>query len=120
MVRMDARTRAEATAAVSYVPGRRRHGDGHLADLASRLFALGAAALAQQHAILLTDGENQHETPAQLDAAIAGAPGDFQCDCRGVGVDWQVAEVRTIATALLGTVDLIADPSTDGRRLRGA
>jgi hypothetical protein len=34
----------------------------------------------------------------------------FQCDCRGVGEDWQVAEVRRIATTLLGSVDLIASP----------
>uniref|UniRef100_UPI003D3605B6 hypothetical protein n=1 Tax=Klebsiella pneumoniae TaxID=573 RepID=UPI003D3605B6 len=36
--------------------------------------------------------------------------GRFQCDCRGVGVDWQVAEVRRIAQALLGTVDIIPQP----------
>ena len=46
------------------------------------------------------------------------ARGQFQCDCRGVGADWQVAEVRRIATALLGSVDLIAAPGEDGRRLR--
>ena len=50
---------------------------------------------------------NQHETPEALSAAIAGARGRFQCDCRGVGADWEVAEVRRIATELLGTVDLI-------------
>jgi von Willebrand factor type A C-terminal domain len=65
----------------------------------------------QRHAILLTDGYNQHETPEQLTAAIEGARGRFQCDCRGVGSAWQVAEVRRIATALLGSVDLIAEPS---------
>ena len=68
-------------------------------------------APAQRHAILLTDGINQHETPEQLDAAIEAARGRFQCDCRGVGADWQVAEVRRIATALLGSVDLIASRS---------
>ena len=36
--------------------------------------------------------------------------GLFQCDCRGVGVDWEVDEMRSIATALLGTVDIVADP----------
>ena len=39
------------------------------------------------------------------------SPGSFQCDCRGVGADWDVAELRGISTALLGTVDLIADPA---------
>jgi hypothetical protein len=56
---------------------------------------------------LLTDGENHNETPQQLTNAIAGVTGKFQCDCRGAGVDWQVAEVRRIAQALLGTVDII-------------
>ena len=63
--------------------------------------------LAQRHAILLTDGENRNERPEQLSAAIAGVTGKFQCDCRGVGVEWQVPEVRRIAQALLGTVDII-------------
>ncbi len=35
----------------------------------------------------------------------------FQCDCRGVGTDWDVTELRGVATALLGTVDLIPDPA---------
>ena len=37
--------------------------------------------------------------------------GIFQCDCRGVGADWEVGELRGIATALLGTVDLIPSPT---------
>lgn len=62
------------------------------------------------HAILLTDGENRHETPEQLDIALAEVEGRFQCDCRGVGTDWQVAELRRIASTLLGSVDIIAHP----------
>jgi hypothetical protein len=63
------------------------------------------------HAILLTDGENVHETPEELDQEIAASEGVFQCDCRGVGTDWQVSELRRIASTLLGTVDIIADPA---------
>jgi hypothetical protein len=63
------------------------------------------------HAILLTDGENQHETREELDAALAACDGRFQCDCRGVGTDWQVSELRRVASVLLGTVDIIADPA---------
>ena len=33
---------------------------------------------------------------------------------RGVGVDWKVAEIRKIAQALLGTVDIIGDPGQMG------
>jgi hypothetical protein len=50
-----------------------------------------------------------------LTAAILGVTGKFQCDCRGVGVDWQVAEVRRIAQALLGTVDIIPSPDQMGQ-----
>ncbi len=64
-----------------------------------------------RHAILLTDGKNEHEAPDQLTAAIASCEGVFGCDCRGVGTDWQVAELRRISTALLGTVDIVPDPA---------
>ncbi|WNV86519.1 VWA domain-containing protein [Umezawaea sp. Da 62-37] len=63
-----------------------------------------------KHAILLTDGQNQHETPAQLSRTLASIGGRFTCDCRGVGTDWQVGELRKIAEAMLGTVDIVADP----------
>ncbi|PXX06327.1 VWA domain-containing protein [Mycolicibacterium moriokaense] len=62
------------------------------------------------HAILLTDGKDEHETPAQLQAEIALSEGKFSCDCRGVGTDWRVDELRSISTALLGSVDIVADP----------
>ena len=35
-------------------------------------------------------------------------------DARGVGVDWKVAEIRKIAQAMLGSVDIIGDPSRLG------
>jgi hypothetical protein len=109
MVRMDAYTRQAAKEAVS-----RFYADGGTAmgtwlRLASRVFAT-VPSLSQKHAILLTDGENQHESPEVLTATIQAVTGQFQCDCRGVGVNWQVDEVRRIATALLGTVDIIPAP----------
>jgi hypothetical protein len=64
-----------------------------------------------RHAILLTDGKNEHETPEALTSAIDASDGVFSCDCRGVGTDWQVAELRRISTALLGTVDIVPDPA---------
>ena len=63
------------------------------------------------HVILLTDGRNEHEQPWELDAAIAEAVGLFECDCRGLGVDWEPEELRKISNALLGTTDIIARPS---------
>ena len=35
--------------------------------------------------------------------------GRFQCDCRGIGTDWDVDELRQIASTLLGSVDMVAD-----------
>ncbi|MEO7350256.1 MAG: VWA domain-containing protein [Marmoricola sp.] len=107
MVRMDAQTRAAAKYAIGDFEPKGGTAMGTWLRLATQVFAT-VPGLAQKHAILLTDGINQHETPEQLTAAIEGARGQFQCDCRGVGSDWQVAEVRRIATTLLGSVDLIA------------
>lgn len=66
---------------------------------------------AMVHAILLTDGKNEHEEPTRLAAEIELSQGYFTCDCRGVGTDWRVDELRAIATALHGTVDIVADPA---------
>jgi hypothetical protein len=62
------------------------------------------------HAILLTDGENRGETAEELGEILESCAGRFQCDCRGVGTDWKVSELRRIASKLLGTVDIIAEP----------
>ena len=63
------------------------------------------------HAILLTDGKDEHETPEELGEEIGLSEGKFTCDCRGVGTDWRVEELRAISSALLGTVDIVADPA---------
>ncbi len=109
MVRMDARTRAEALAAIQLFRADGGTAMGTWLSAARAVFSTVPQA-GRRHAILLTDGANEHETPEQLSAAIAAATGVFQCDCRGVGDRWQVGEVRRIASALLGTVDLIPAP----------
>ncbi|WP_255620703.1 VWA domain-containing protein [Pseudonocardia sp. DSM 110487] len=63
-----------------------------------------------KHAILLTDGQNG-ESAQYFTNALDSVLGAFTCDCRGVGTDWRVDELRTIATAMLGTVDIVADPA---------
>ncbi|MER6910784.1 VWA domain-containing protein [Streptomyces sp. NPDC000594] len=64
-----------------------------------------------RHGILLTDGRNEHESPADLRATLDRLAGRFTCDARGVGTDWEVKEVTGIASALLGTADIVADPA---------
>lgn len=103
---------SETRAAARHAVGRLRSGGGTAMGSwlrrAGELF--GAAPDRNCHAILLTDGQNQSETPEKLDAALAAVEGHFQCDCRGVGTDWEVSELRRIASGLLGTVDIIAHP----------
>ncbi|MCX5397053.1 VWA domain-containing protein [Streptomyces sp. NBC_00102] len=77
--------------------------------LADRLFASAGADL--RHGVLLTDGRNEHEAPQDLRAALDACAGRFTCDARGVGTDWEVKEVTGIASALLGTADIVADPA---------
>ena len=109
MVRMDARTRMEAIGAIQ---GFRADGGtamGTWLTKAKEVF-LTVPHVLQRHAILLTDGTNEHETPEQLTWAIHNSTGFFQCDVRGLGDRWQIDEARRIASALLGTVDLIPSP----------
>jgi hypothetical protein len=103
------RTRAEAKAALRQLRANGGTAIGQWLRLARQVFSSCPAAL--RHAILLTDGKNQHETPEELAAAIALCEGVFRCDCRGVGTDWEVGELRKVSTALLGSVDIVVDPA---------
>jgi hypothetical protein len=105
----DAASRSAAKQAVARLRANGGTAIGEWLRLARRIFGTSPAAL--RHAILLTDGKNQHETPEKLAAAIGECEGVFSCDCRGVGTDWEVKELRTISTALLGTVDIVPDPA---------
>jgi hypothetical protein len=71
-------------------------------------FALHPNAI--RHALLVTDGKNEGETSDYFMAALDKCRGTFQCDCRGVGTDWEVAELRAVSSALLGSVDIVARP----------
>ncbi|HWW52462.1 MAG TPA: VWA domain-containing protein, partial [Acidimicrobiales bacterium] len=82
---------------------------GSWLSLARALFETRPTAI--HHAILLTDGKDESESPAVFGEALRACEGRFQCDCRGVGTKWEVDELRAIATTLLGTVDIIADPA---------
>jgi len=105
----DAPTREAAKRAVAGLRPGGGTAIGQWLGLAHQMFTAHPATL--RHAILLTDGKNQHETPAQLAVAISMCEGLFSCDCRGVGTDWEVGELRRISSALLGTVDIVPDPA---------
>jgi hypothetical protein len=108
MVVSSPQTRAEAKEAVKKLAANGGTAIGKWLKLADSLFATSAASM--RHAILLTDGQNMHETPRQLARTLQEVTGHFVCDCRGVGTDWEVKELRTIADTLLGTVDIVAEP----------
>jgi hypothetical protein len=112
LVPANAQTRGGAKAAIGRLSAAGGTAIGSWLRLADRLFAGAAAAhpTGIRHAILLTDGKNQHETAEELDASLATCAGHFVCDCRGVGTDWEVAELRKVASALLGSVDIVAQP----------
>ncbi|MGW1978416.1 vWA domain-containing protein [Streptomyces sp. NPDC001889] len=105
----DGRTRAEAKSALRRLTAGGGTAIGTWLTLADRLLATSSGDI--RHGILLTDGRNEHESPEALRSALSAVTGRFTCDARGVGTDWEVKEVTGIASALLGTADIVADPA---------
>ncbi|MEV6506141.1 VWA domain-containing protein [Streptomyces sp. NPDC051642] len=105
----DARTRDQAKQALRKLSAGGGTAIGTWLRLADRL--LSSADVSIRHGIVLTDGRNEHEAPEDLKAALGSCAGRFTCDARGVGTDWEVKEVTGIASALLGTADIVADPA---------
>ena len=63
------------------------------------------------YALFLTDGKNDADDETALNQALDRCEGVFQCDCRGVGTDWQPKQLQKISQKLLGTAQIIPDPS---------
>jgi hypothetical protein len=103
------RTRESAKKAVTRLRPGGGTAIGAWLRLAYQMFTSHPAML--RHAILLTDGNDESESSDALDAAIKLCEGVFSCDCRGVGTDWRVGELRRVSTALLGSVDIVPDPT---------
>lgn len=109
LVTADPRTKDAAKEAVQQLRADGGTAMGEWLTMARRLFLGHDDAI--RHVILLTDGKNEHESAENLDAVLRSCTGQFVCDCRGVGTDWVVNELRKISSTLLGTVDIIADPA---------
>ncbi|MFB7503217.1 vWA domain-containing protein [Streptomyces broussonetiae] len=105
----DATTREQAKRALRGLAAGGGTAIGTWLRLADRL--LNSADVTIRHGILLTDGRNEHESPEDLRATLQACAGRFTCDARGVGTDWEVKEVTGIASALLGSADIVADPA---------
>ncbi|MET8150088.1 VWA domain-containing protein [Actinoplanes sp. NPDC049668] len=100
-------SRARAVGAIDRLQANGGTAIGAWLRLAGQLFAQRPGDIA--HAILLTDGENG-EYQGYLESVLAEIGGSFTCDCRGVGTNWTVSELRKVAAAMLGTVDIVARP----------
>ncbi|MFJ5835978.1 VWA domain-containing protein [Streptomyces shenzhenensis] len=105
----DATTRDRAKQALRRLSAGGGTAIGTWLRLADRL--LSSVDVAIRHGIVLTDGRNEHESPQDLRAALDACAGRFTCDARGVGTDWEVKEVTSIASGLLGSADIVADPA---------
>ncbi|MBL7489986.1 VWA domain-containing protein [Frankia sp. AgW1.1] len=102
-------TRGQAKAAISRLSADGGTAMGNWLRLADSLLARRPEAI--RHTIMLTDGKNESETAQQFAEAVAACEGHFQCDCRGIGEGWVAADLRLIASRLLGTASPIVDPA---------
>lgn len=62
------------------------------------------------HAQFVTDGQNEASDRKELERAITQCEGRLQCDCWGIGTDWEPKELKNISNRLLGTADAVPDP----------
>lgn len=102
------RTRAEAKQAVTTLAADGGTAIGSWLRLANQVFATSTAEV--KHAIVLTDGRDQHETREELLEVLRACEGRFVADSRGIGNDWVADELRLVASTLLGTADGLEDP----------
>ncbi|MGP0031574.1 MAG: VWA domain-containing protein [Acidimicrobiales bacterium] len=109
LVQASPETRRQAAAAVGRLQPVGGTAIGRWLRVAARLADLCPGAIPR--VILLTDGKDENETEDELDAALDACRGRLQCDCRGIGSDWAVSELRKVSSALLGTVDIIRQPA---------
>lgn len=58
-----------------------------------------------RHALLLTDGKNEHEQQRELTAVLARCAERFTCDARAIGAGWEPRELLRIVGALRGGAD---------------
>jgi von Willebrand factor type A domain/von Willebrand factor type A C-terminal domain len=103
----DPATRQAARAEIAHLTAHGGTAIGHWLLRARELFASRPAAI--QHALLLTDGRNEHEDPGQLDQVLAACAGRFSCDARGIGDGWEPAELLRIVSALRGKADAASE-----------
>jgi hypothetical protein len=98
----DDATKAAAKRAVMNLRAGGGTAIGQWLSAAGELFTTGPAAGVVRHAVLYSDGKNEHETRPELDAALNACTDRFVCDVRGLGDDWDYRELQHIADAMHG------------------
>jgi VWA domain-containing protein len=78
---------------------------------ADRLFTASTSRETVRHAVLYTDGKDEHETSQELDTVLAACADRFVCDARGLGHDWNYTELLRITEALHGTAKAVVTVS---------
>jgi uncharacterized protein YegL len=62
------------------------------------------------HVQFVTDGQNDPGDHNRLEEALTKSEGKFQCNCWGIGTDWQPKELKNISNRLLGVADAVPNP----------
>ncbi|MFJ5517037.1 VWA domain-containing protein [Streptomyces griseoluteus] len=117
---VDARSREDAKLRVAGQLAEGGTAIGQWLDRARDLFASVDSPGTVRHAVLYTDGKDEHETPEQLAEILAACADRFICHARGLGEDWHHDELLRITQALHGTAEAVitvADLTEDFTRL---
>lgn len=120
LARVDATTREDAKLRVIGQFAEGGTAIGQWLACAQRLFTSVTSPGAVRHAVLYTDGKDEHETPEQLGDILTVCTDRFVCDARGLGSDWHYAELLRITEALHGTAEAVvtlSDLTEDFTRL---
>ncbi|MFI6011818.1 VWA domain-containing protein [Streptomyces sp. NPDC051243] len=120
LARVDALTREDAKLRVVGQFAEGGTAIGTWLTCAQNLFAATPAPSGVRHAVLYTDGKDEHETPEQLDDVLTACTDQFVCDARGLGGDWHYADLLRVTAALHGTaeaVTTVSDLTEDFTRL---
>jgi hypothetical protein len=105
----DAETKAEAKQWIARMTASGGTRMGTWLTCAHDLFAAHSDAI--RHAVLLTDGHGHHESPRELDRALDACAGQFFCDARGIGDDWDQSELERVVDVLRGTAHPVGPDS---------
>jgi len=103
------RTRREAKAAAAGLIAGGGTAMSTWLDLARDVFEKTPAEI--RHAVLLTDGKNESDRGGALEAALDRSRGQFACDARGIGDDWEPRDLQRIASVLRGSADAVLEDS---------